>query len=784
MNPTYRRWLRSTAAGLGLVLVSTIPVLSTSSPAQAAGDINVQVLATNDFHGRLVKSDTQAGAAVLAGAVKQLEAANPNTVFAAAGDLIGASTFDSFIAKDKPTIDALNEAGLDVSAAGNHEFDQGYRDLLDRVMAPYDATTNPYGGASWRYLAANVRKRSDSTPGLARPGNNGESWVKEFCQPAPTDCVQVGFIGAVTEHLSELVSPAGIAEVSVTGIVSETNRIANQMKTDGVDVVILLVHEGAATTALASATDPSSDFGKIVNGVNPNVDAIVSGHTHLAYNHSIPVPAWQADPARVVKNRPVVSAGQYGMNLNQLVFTLDSTTGQLKGISQAILPLTGSARPYPALYPEDPATALIVSQAVAAANVLGARVLGKIAVPFNRARLADGSENRGAESPLGNLVAEVHRWATRAPAQGAAQLAFMNPGGLRDDMLGLNTSGYPADVTYRQAANVQSFANTLVNMRLTGAQIKLALEQQWQPAGAQRPFLRLGTSTGFRYTYDPARPAGQRILQMWLNGTPIDPAATYSVTANSFLAAGGDNFTVFSQGTDRRDTGQVDLQAMVDYLAANGTAASPLRLDPVQHSVGVTFPTTAPAKYLPNRRVKLRLSSWAFSTTTDPKDTSVSIELDGKRDLGTAPVNNVIGLQPFDEYGVIDLAAKLPANTRAGDHTLVITGATTGTEVTVPIRVKKAPAALRVVVKPKPARVLRDRVKVKVKVKSLGAPSGRLKITVAGKTYRIKLKHGKAVLRLRPFGTAGKRKVVVRYPGNGSTMSKKRVVWLKVRPRR
>ena len=130
----------------------------------------VQVLATNDFHGRILDNpaSAEAGAASLAGAVKQLRAANPDTVFAAAGDLIGASTFESFIANDKPTIDALNEAGLEVSAAGNHEFDQGYRDLVDRVMAPYDADTNPEGGAAWQYIAANVRMKDDPRGRAAR----------------------------------------------------------------------------------------------------------------------------------------------------------------------------------------------------------------------------------------------------------------------------------------------------------------------------------------------------------------------------------------------------------------------------------------------------------------------------------------------------------------------------------------------------------------------------------------------------------------------------------------
>ncbi len=632
----------------------------------------IQVLGTNDFHGRLVNnpSGTEAGAAVMAGAVKQLRSENPNTVFAAAGDLIGASTFDSFIAKDKPTIDALNEAGLQVSAVGNHEFDQGYDDLLKRVMAPYDAETNPYGGAAWEYIGANVHK-----PGAPESELLDPTYVKDFGD------VEVGFIGAVTEHLDELVSPAGMQGVEIEDIVTATNREADKLKAAGVDVVVLLVHEGAATTSYDSATDPTSDFGEIVTGVDEDVDAIVSGHTHLAYNHEVPVKAW-IDENREVTTRPVVSAGQYGSNLNQLVFTVDSDTGEVVAKTQKILALkTGQT----ANYPVDAATKSIVDAAVAKANELGAVSLGQIAGPFNRAKLANGStENRGGESTLGNLVAEAQRWATESATTGSAQIAFMNPGGLRADMVGTGTE-YPKTLTYKQAAEVQPFANTLVNMRLTGAQIKSVLEQQWQPAGSSRPFLKLGTSKGFTYTYDPAAAAGSRITGMWLDGVAIDPATSYSVTANSFLASGGDNFGVFSQGTQKKDTGKTDLQGMVDYMA-EFAKNTPLPVDYQQHAVGVSFPAGAPAEYLPGSEVAFDVSSLAYSTAADLKDAEVKVSL-GNTELGTFPVDNTIGTAVFDEYGKASVKVTVPAGTQAGKAVLTVTGVTTGTSVPVTVKV-------------------------------------------------------------------------------------------------
>ena len=681
---------------LALAAVSTAAVVTSSGPpisAQVPPD-TIQVLGINDFHGRIQASQTEAGAAVLAGAVDQLRTTYPDTVFAAAGDLIGASTFESFIQDDKPTIDALNEAGLEVSAVGNHEFDKGYADLVDRVMAPFDPVTNPRGGAAWAYLGANVRNAADGSAALP------ESWIQDFGD------IRVGFVGAVTDHLPELVSPAGIAGLSIEAPVVAANRTADELKAEGADVVILLVHEGAATTALSSATDPTSDFGEIVNGVDEDIDAIISGHTHLAYNHSIPVQAW-IDEGRDVTSRPVVSAGQYGYNLNQLLFQFEPGTDDLIGIEQHLLPLVTTNPPVPpsttptytANYPADPATAAIVAAAVAQSAVLGAVELGQIGGPFNRANVntttpaTPVAENRGGESTLGNLVAEVQRWATESTTTGSAQIAFMNPGGLRADMVGnaATPAAYPASLTYRQAALVQPFANTLVNMRLTGAQIKTVLEQQWQPAGAARPFLRLGISAGFTYTYDPSAATGSHITQMWLDGTLIDPATSYSVTVNSFLASGGDNFLELANGTAKRDTGQVDLAAMVDYMAANDLVTP----DRTQRSVGVTFPAGAPAEYAPGDTVTFTLSSLSFGRVApgplEVQDTAVSVALNGVP-VGTFPVDNTVGLAITDEVGTASVSFVVPDGVVAGDSVVTITGNATGTTTTVPLTTLPGPA--------------------------------------------------------------------------------------------
>lgn len=662
------------------------------------GTEDIQILATNDFHGRIVNDSASAaaGAAVMAGAVKQLKTANPNTVFAAAGDLIGASTFESFIQNDKPTIDALNEAGLEVSAVGNHELDQGYDDLINRVMAEYDADTNAEGGAEWQYIAANLKIKATGDPAVPA------TWIKDMSG------VQVGFVGAVTEDLPSLVNPDGIAELEVTGIVSSVNTAATDLKTAGADVVVMLVHEGSPGTSCATMSNPATAWGSIVTNVSADVDAIVSGHTHLEYNCSFPVAAWEGRP---VTERPVVSAGQYGANLNQLVFTVDPETGQVVAKSQALLKLKSCTNSAACTnYPADSATATIVSEAVADAVAPGNVVLGNIEAPFARAKFSDAAltENRGGESTLGNLVAEVQRWATPATV-GGADIAFMNPGGLRQDMVGNVVEG-ERQVTYRQAANVQPFANTLVNLDLTGAQIKTVLEQQWQRTASNalpvgRIFLRLGVSEGFTYTYtqaqDPAQAAGVKkgtVTGMWLDGEPIDLGETYSVTVNSFLAGGGDNFRELANGTGKQDTGVTDLQAMVDYMDAFGADPAAVPIDRTQHAVDVTFPVDAPASYAPGEHVVFDLASLSMTDPGDQRDTAVQVFV-GDTPVGGASVTTTItdspgsgGVNSNDNAGTAHVDFALPSDVPAGDVVLRVVGNNTGTQVLVPIEVETGAA--------------------------------------------------------------------------------------------
>ncbi|WP_432542730.1 bifunctional metallophosphatase/5'-nucleotidase [Kineococcus sp. SYSU DK002] len=514
-------------------------------PAPAAGVTRLQVGAFNDLHGRLEAPDETddgdpvGGVAQLAGAMDALRAKNPNTLVLSVGDNVGASTFTSFIQQDEPTLAALNAMGVAASAAGNHEFDQGYADLTDRIGVNGDPGANGADPlADFPYLAANVLK-ADGTPAL--PG----------FVTTEVGGVRVGLVGVVTQQTASLVSPQGVAGLTFTDPVAAANAVAAQLSdgnpaNDEADVVVLLAHEGSSATDCAAVATEGA-FGQIVRGASPQVDAILSGHTHQRYDCAFPVAGRAVD-------RPVLSAESYSTAFDHLVLDVDAT-GQVVAAGHQVLDVVG--------FTPNAQVQRIVDDAVAVAETVGQRPVGSITADITRAFTGE-DDDRGTQSPLGNLIADAQKQQT---AGAGAQIAFENPGGIRDDLL-FAASGAEGDgvVTYAEAAAVQPFANSVVTLTLTGAQVRRVLEQQWQPAGSSRPFLALGVSKGFFFTYDEAAPAGQRITSATLDGVELDPAAPYRVTVNSFLASGGDNFTTFAEATDRVELGRTDLEAFTAYL--------------------------------------------------------------------------------------------------------------------------------------------------------------------------------------------------------------------------
>ncbi|WP_461635946.1 bifunctional metallophosphatase/5'-nucleotidase, partial [Glutamicibacter soli] len=423
-------------------------------PEPAAETFTLDLLDINDFHGRIAADRASAGAAVLAGAVDELRAQNPNTLFVSAGDNIGASTFASTSQNDNPTIDALAAGGLDVSTVGNHEFDRGFADLSGRIIDRY-ATASGQDGEDFA-LGANVYNKGTTTPALR------EYAIREV------NGINVGFIGTVTEDVPSLVTPTGIQDLEFGSELEAVNRVAAQLS-DGnagngeADVLVLLTHNGSESTSCDTIATEDTSYGKLLRGASAEVDAVISGHTHQAYGCKV------AGPDGV--ERPVMQAHQYGTTLGKVSLEIDSSTGDVVESTPSLLPLAteDEAGDWTPNYTANTTVQNIVDKALADSEEVGNVKVGEISADILRGGVEPGSD-RGVESTLGNTVADIHLWATSNEdfAGTPAQIAFMNPGGLRADL----RYGTDGTVTYKAAADVQPFANTLITFEMTGAQIR------------------------------------------------------------------------------------------------------------------------------------------------------------------------------------------------------------------------------------------------------------------------------------------------------------------------
>ena len=563
--------------------LATAPV--PQAPERAIAPVSVKIIAFNDFHGAL-EPPRQAiaapapgggevrvpagGAAFLASAIAGLRAANPNNAVVSAGDLISASPLVSALFLDEPTILAMNLIGLDFNAVGNHEFDRGRAELLRmqnggcaRNTALTPCRLDPdFPGARFRFLAANVTAQTGRT---LLPGYGMRSFG------AGAGEVRVGFIGLTLKETPTHVTPAGVAGLAFGDEAEAINALVPRLRAEGADAIVVLIHQGVSTSVGyndSSCAGMDGDLMPILARLDPAIDLVVSGHTHNAYI---------CDYGRIDPARPflVTSAGRYGTIVTDISLTVDPVAGRVleRRAGNVIVQgesYVGSSGPvtvtehYPR-FPADPAVAALVDLYAAAAAPIALRIVGRI----DGAALRDKSP--AGESVLGNLVADAHLAATRAPEAGGARIAFTNGAGLRADIVPAADGG----VTYGQLFAAQPFGNNLVVKSLTGRQIRAVLEQQFDSgANSVADPNMLMVSRGFSYGYDLTRPPGRRIVDARLDGEPLGDDAVYRVTTNSFLATGGDNFTVFRDGTEATG-GPQDVDALEQYIAATERLALP-----------------------------------------------------------------------------------------------------------------------------------------------------------------------------------------------------------------
>ena len=548
---------------------------------------DVHVLAWNDFHGNLEPASLNiygkfaGGAAYLAKAVKDKQKAyGRGQATVLAGDNIGAAPLADALFHEEPATIVTNLMHADFSSVGNHEFDQGSKELL-RVAhggcgadncagKPYQLangrTTNVYPGASFGYLSANVLDAKGRTLFPA-------TGVKELRSTSGRE-VKVGFIGEVLKDTPTIVTPSGVAGLSFTDEADAANKAVASLRRRGVKIPVLVIHQGGFQNSPASLNGcagalAGSPIEAIAAKLDPSIKIIISGHTHAEYRCTITTNG---------VTRLIPSAASFGRILSDLTLTVDDRTGTLTSatatnsiVENALnAPGTGVTRQDDPSK-SDPTVAAVVAKYVTAAAPLANKVIGSIQGDLTRTASPTGEET------LGDVIADSQLTATSGAGVGAAKIAFMNPGGIRGDLLAsaISSGGEaPGQVTYGEAFMVQPFGNSLVTKTLTGAQIRSLLEQQSAGCGGQTASKVLQISSSLKYERPttiptPATDCAATVGQIWVNGTLVQPTDTFRVTMNSFLATGGDGFTVFNSGTDTLG-GSQDIDAMVAYLGAAG----------------------------------------------------------------------------------------------------------------------------------------------------------------------------------------------------------------------
>ncbi|MFI5854619.1 bifunctional metallophosphatase/5'-nucleotidase [Streptomyces parvulus] len=587
-QPHQSRRRRRRGVLLAAATVVTAGALAAAAlPASANADANrhghghgqgryqdVQLLSFNDLHGNLeppagssgrvtevqpdgtTKTVDAGGVEYLATHLREARKGNRYSVTAAGGDMVGASPLLSGLFHDEPTIEALNQLDLDVTSVGNHEFDEGARELARLQKGGCHPTEGCYTdkrfkGADFPYLAANVLDEKTRKP-ILKP-----YWVWK------KSGVKVGFIGVTLEGTPDIVSAEGVKGLAFKDEVETINKYAKELQRQGVKSIVALIHEGgfpASTSYNYDCDAPGAGDGvsgpivDIAKNITPQVDALVTGHTHNAYVCTVPDPAG--------KPRMVTSAASFGRLYTDTTLTYDRRTGDIArtSVKSANHVVTRDV-------PKAPDMTRLIDKWGTLAAPIGNRPVGHISADISR---------DGTESPLGDLIADAQLAYGRSQDP-ETDLALMNPGGIRAPLT-YAASGAEGDgvVTYAEGFTVQPFANTVNLKDYTGAQLVQVLKEQVSGPNEAAPKI-LQISSGLTYTLDLTKTGADRVVadSIRLNGAPLDPSATYRVASNSFLAGGGDGFPTLNQGANEL-VGADDLAALEQYLTANSSAADPI----------------------------------------------------------------------------------------------------------------------------------------------------------------------------------------------------------------
>lgn len=507
-----------------LAVVMTLSLVSVASAGHAKkrhrADVKLQLLAINDFHGQIVPySTTLGGAALLGGYLDAREAqaksVHESTVRLGVGDLIGASPPASGLLGDEPTLKVLDVMKFKYSAIGNHEFDRGgLAGLLRLQHGGFSLVSGRWKPLHMQYLAANAVREKSGRPILP------PYVIKNV------GGIRVGIIGAVYQGTPTITMPSQVAGIRFLNEAQTVNKYVARLKARGVKTIIVLLHNGG--TGDVNGGPITGDVVSTIEAIDDEVDVVLTAHSHTRY--------WGS-----VGGKLVTQAYSAGRAFADVDLVLSGKTGDVVSKTAEIVSVTATTGVVP-----NAKVAKIVAAAEAEVAPLTSRVVGTAASDISR------TLNAAGESQLGNLLADAQRW------KGATQIAVVNPGAMRSDI-------FAGEVTWGELFSVQPFANYLVTLKLTGAQIDDLLERQW--LGQSTP--RMLQLSGITYGWSASAPVGSKVdpANVMIGGAPLDLGATYTVSTNSFLAVGGDLFTTFTGATDPVNV-STDLDALVEYIGS------------------------------------------------------------------------------------------------------------------------------------------------------------------------------------------------------------------------
>ncbi|WP_409344086.1 bifunctional metallophosphatase/5'-nucleotidase [Paenibacillus sp. MBLB4367] len=445
---------------------------------QAIGDaitLHVTIGHTNDTHGHITtdKGNKELGFAKIATLLKQWRTENPNFLLLDAGDTFQGTVFVNQF-KGESIVPMLNALQYDAMAAGNHEFDFGYEQLLklrDRLTYPV--------------INANVFK--DDGTNLLPPVYYTEIGGRTFA-----------FLGFVTEETPILTHPDNVKGLTFKSPVEVAKTMVPELKKKA-DHVVVISHVGIETDR------------KIAEQV-PGIDLIVGGHSHTPIR----------EPENV-NGTYIVQDWEYGKAVGR---------ADLYYLNGELVHFSGGLAEYDDTIADDPEIAKQVQDIVAKIDQALNVVIAKAEVDLE----GDRTQVRKRETNLGNFIADSMLERSKTISGFAADVALTNGGGIRNPIKA-------GDITKKALYDVLPFPNTIVMLEATGGELKAALENgvSQVESGAGR-FPQIG---GMTFTYDPTKPAGERVIEMKIGGKPVNTARTYRLATNDFIAAGGDGYAMF-----------------------------------------------------------------------------------------------------------------------------------------------------------------------------------------------------------------------------------------------